>query len=282
MPNDSTPVLTPSPVRRWRPSLLVHASVGLHAVSLATLPFMPSRWPWFLSALAANHLVLSVAGMWPRNQWLGPSISQLPESSAVAGEIGLSFDDGPDPEVTPRVLEILARRGVRASFFLIGQRAAAHPELVEQILEQGHLLENHTYHHPNHFAFLGPRGQAREIDRTQDLLEKFSGRRPAWFRAPAGIRNPFLEPILARRGLYLASWTRRGFDTVERRPERVVKRLVRGLAPGHITLLHDGSVARDHRGEPVVLEALTRLLDFLDEQGWRAVPLPHQGPGEYK
>lgn len=274
MPVDSTPTFTPPTARPWRPSPLIYSSVGLHAASLATLALMSSGWPWVLSALAANHLVLSIAGMWPRGQWLGPSISRLPETSVAAGEIGLSFDDGPDPEVTPRVLEILARRGVRASFFLIGQRAAAHPELVEQILSQGHLLENHTYHHPNHFAFFGPRAQAREIDRTQDLLEKLSGRKPGWFRAPAGIRNPFTEPILARRGLHLASWTRRGFDTVERRPELVVKRLLRGLAPGHITLLHDGSVARDHDGQPVVLEALTRLLDFLDEQGWKAVPLP--------
>lgn len=269
----------PSPAdRRWRPAPLIGATFAAHALGLAAWPLMPQRWSWIAGALAANHMVMLAGALRPRSCLLGPSVSRLPAGDAAAGRVGISFDDGPDPEVTPRVLEILAERrvgGARvgASFFVIGRRAAAHPELITEILRRGHRIENHTYRHPHHFAFLGPRAQAREIDETQDLLEDLTGRRPEWFRAPAGIRNPFLDPLLTWRGLRLASWTRRGFDTVDGRPHRVTRRLVRGLASGDVTLLHDGSAARDGNGRPVVLEVLPRLLDALAERGWQGVPL---------
>ncbi len=260
--------------RPWRPAPLLRATFAVHAAGLAAWPWMPERWPWLLGAFAANHAAVCAAGMWPRGSLLGPCFSRLPAAAAAAGQVGLTFDDGPDPAVTPRVLEILAERGARASFFVVGRRGAACPELVVEIVRRGHRVENHTYHHPHGFAFYGPRAQAREIDRTQELLERLSGRRPEWFRAPAGIRNPFLDPLLARRGLRLAAWTRRGYDKVERRPDRVARRLVRGLAAGEVTMLHDGAPARDRHGRPVVLEALPRLLDEIAERGWQAVPMP--------
>jgi peptidoglycan/xylan/chitin deacetylase (PgdA/CDA1 family) len=101
---------------------------------------------------------------------------------------------------------------------------------------------------------------AAEITRAQDTIEAVTGQRPRFFRAPAGLRSPFLEPVLARLGLRLASWTRRGFDTVNPDAGVVFERLTRGLRGGDILLLHDGHAACTSAGTPVILEVLPRLL----------------------
>ena len=113
-----------------------------------------------------------------------------------------------------------------------------------------------------------------EITRAQSQLQALTDQRPRFFRAPAGLRNPFLQPVLARHGLVLTSWTRRGFDTRERDPQRVLQRLTRGLAAGDILLLHDGHAARTPAGVPVVLDVLPRLLQRLDAAALRPVTLP--------
>ena len=124
---------------------------------------------------------------------------------------------------------------------------------------------------------LGPGGLRREIDAAQQTIENLTGRRPQFFRAPAGLRNPMLEPVLAQRGLLLTSWTRRGYDTVRRDPDRVFNSLNRGLAGGDILLLHDGHAA--HRdGEPVVLQVLPRLLASLEQHRLRSVTLTEAMP----
>jgi peptidoglycan/xylan/chitin deacetylase (PgdA/CDA1 family) len=121
-------------------------------------------------------------------------------------------------------------------------------------------VENHSQRHRHNFSLLGPGALRREIEAAQDTLYEISGVRPLFFRAPAGLRNPFLEPVLCRLGLHLASWTRRGFDTRTRDAELVAQRLLHGLAARDILLLHDGHAALDARGEPVVLDALAAVL----------------------
>jgi peptidoglycan/xylan/chitin deacetylase (PgdA/CDA1 family) len=145
---------------------------------------------------------------------------------------------------------------------------------VKSIADGGHLIGNHSWSHSPAFWFSGPRRLARELDRTQELLESLGGLAPRYFRAPAGVRSPLLDPFLRWRGLHLVSWTRRGFDTVTRDPSKVVDRLVNSLGAGDVLLLHDGSVARTGSGRPVVLEVLPRLLDTLDARGLQPVLLP--------
>jgi peptidoglycan/xylan/chitin deacetylase (PgdA/CDA1 family) len=210
--------------------------------------------------------------MFPRCTWLGPNITRLPEAQA-RGVVALTFDDGPDPSVTPAVLDLLEQSGARATFFCVGHRAEAHPDIVAAIRDRGHGVENHTYSHPNGFAFRGPRGLRREIQRAQMAIERSGGGRPKLFRAPAGIQNPWLSLVLAGAGLSLVSWTRRGFDTVTRDGALVAARLARGLREGDILLLHDASSARDTRGRPVVLDALPRVLDEMDRRGLRSEAL---------
>lgn len=257
----------------WRPAPLLWASLWCHAGAAGVVAARPQLWPWALGAVAANHLLLTAAGLWPRSQVLGPNWVRLPDVPANRGAVAITIDDGPDPEVTPQVLRILAAHGARATFFCVAQRAAAAAELTREILRQGHTVENHSYRHSHTFSLLGPAGLRAEIGRAQDCLEAVTGRRPRFFRAPAGLRNPFLEPVLCRQRLRLASWTRRGFDTVKRDPERVLQRLRGGLQERDILLLHDGHAARTPGGSAVVLEVLPRLLEACTTAGLRTVCL---------
>lgn len=269
----------PVPARRgWRPTLLISASGVLHAAALPALVMAP-RARWAAAALlVADHVLVTGAGLWPTSRLLGPNLDRLPAEGG-GRRVALTFDDGPDPAVTPRVLELLARYGARASFFCIGERVARHPELTARIHRLGHRVENHTHRHLRRFSILGPRGVAREVDRAQDAIAAATGRAPELVRPPAGLRSALLEPILARRGLWLASWSRRGFDTLRRDPGRVARSLTEGLAPGEVVLLHDGRAAVGPGGRPVVLDALARLLDHLEAAGLQAVPLEAPAPG---
>lgn len=248
---------------RWRPSPLVSASLGLHVGALATVLIRPSAWPWAVGAVVADHALLTAAGLWPRSALLGPNWTRLPDAAARRREIAITIDDGPDPRITPRILDLLDERAARASFFCIGERVQRCAELAREIVRRGHSVENHSQRHVNYFSLLGPRGLVAEIERAQDTIGITTGQPPVFFRAPAGLRSPFLDPVLSRLGLRLASWTRRGFDTVSTSAEAVLGKLTRGLGAGDILLLHDGHAALTGNGVPVSLEVLPRLLDAL-------------------
>lgn len=262
----------PDPAR-WRPSPFLSLSVGLHAAGAATLAFAPSAWPWVGGILLLDHAAIGAGTVWPQSPFLGRNLVRLPEAEARAGRVALTFDDGPDPEVTPAVLDLLDRQGARATFFCIGRKVDAHPGLAAEVIRRGHAVENHTYGHPHTFGFHTRARMQSEIARAQDSVERATGRRPAFFRAPVGIRNPFLDPVLARMGLSLVSWSRRGLDTVRRDAAAVARRLVGRVAAGDILLLHDGSSARAEGGRPVVLEVLPRVLEALAARGLVSVPL---------
>jgi peptidoglycan/xylan/chitin deacetylase (PgdA/CDA1 family) len=254
-------MLDAAPCAAWRATPLVRLSVLLHAAALLAMVARPALWHWALGALIANHAVIAAAGLWPRSQWLGPNWTRLPAAAAARGEIALTIDDGPDPIVTPQVLDILDRYAARATFFCIGNRAATHPDLCRDIVRRGHAVENHSQHHRHHFSLMGPWAIARELQAAQDTLSAVSGQRPLFFRAPAGLRNPFLDPVMSRLGLRLASWSVRGFDTRVGDAQRVRQTLLRGLRAGAILLLHDGNAARTADGIPVILEVLPALLE---------------------
>lgn len=257
----------------WHPAPAIKLSVVLHAGAAAGLLAAPAYWPQWLGLLAADHAVLTAAGLWPRSTLLGPNITRLPEAAAARREIALTIDDGPDPEITPRVLDLLDAAGARATFFCIGARAARHPALTREIVARGHAVENHSQHHAKLFAAHGPWRMRREVAAAQDCLAAITGVRPGFFRAPAGLRSPFLDPILSDLDLRLAAWTRRAFDTQRGNPEQVLRRLSGGLAAGDILLLHDGNAARTPAGEPVILAVLPRLLATVHGAGLRPTTL---------
>ncbi|HUN93256.1 MAG TPA: polysaccharide deacetylase family protein [Burkholderiaceae bacterium] len=269
------PAAVDRPAGRWRWPPLLQASVAGHGGAALLAAWEPRAWPWILAAVVADHALISAAGLWPRSNWLGANLTRLPAASARRGEVALTIDDGPDPEVTPRVLELLRAAGVRATFFCIAARARAHPDVVREIVRQGHSVQNHSESHRHDFSLLGPAAMAREIAAAQSSLQELAGEAPRFFRAPAGLRNPFLDPVLHRMRLRLASWTRRGFDTRASDPRRVLARLTRGLAAGDILLLHDGHAARCADGGPVILAVLPPLIEACRAARLVPVTLPH-------
>jgi peptidoglycan/xylan/chitin deacetylase (PgdA/CDA1 family) len=260
---------------RWRPSTTLMGSIGLHCAAAIGTGVQPEIWPWTLGAVAANHVFLGTLGLWPRSTLLGANLWRLPAASAARREVALTFDDGPDPAVTPAVLDLLERHGARATFFCIAANALRHPQLCREIVRRGHAIENHSREHSLAFALLGLAGFRREIAAAQAALAEIAGRPPRFFRAPAGLRNPLLDPVLHELGLTLTSWTRRGFDARDGNAERVAARLTTGLAAGDILLLHDGECAPDASGAPVVLRALPRVLQAIRAQGLKPVTLGH-------
>jgi peptidoglycan/xylan/chitin deacetylase (PgdA/CDA1 family) len=257
----------------WRPTLLIRASIALHGLALAAVIAEPAQWRWALGAVVINHLLLTAVGLWPRSNWLGPNWTRLPAAAAARNEIALTIDDGPDPLVTPQVLDILDRYAAQATFFCVGEKAARYPDVCREIVRRGHAVENHSQHHRHHFALLGPRGIMRELQAAQSTFGQITGQRPVFFRAPAGLRNPFLDPVLARLGLTLASWSARGFDTRIGDAERVKHALLHGLRAGAILLLHDGNAARSPGGVPVILDVLPAVLESAAAAGLRFVSL---------
>ncbi|MGJ0508237.1 MAG: polysaccharide deacetylase family protein [Methylocystis sp.] len=259
--------------RRWRPTWFIRATFAVHALALLAVLLKPGLWPLALGAVIVNHLLIMVVGLWPRSHWLGPNWTRLPDAAAARNEIALTIDDGPDPQVTPQVLDVLDRYQAKATFFCIGELAAQHQELCREIVRRGHAVENHSQQHHHNFSLLGMAGFTCEIQAAQDTLTRITGQTPMFFRAPAGLRNPFLEPVLARLGLRLASWTARGFDTRTGDAAKVTARLLAKLGPGAILLLHDGHAALTKTKQPVILEVLPGLLEAAANAGLHFVTL---------
>jgi peptidoglycan-N-acetylglucosamine deacetylase len=244
----------------WRPTPLISGSAALHVAAIAATAVRPHIWPWALGAIVADHLLLAAVGLWPRSTLLGPNWTRLPAEAAARGAVAITIDDGPHPDITPQVLALLDEHGAKATFFCVGEKVQRYAELAREIVYRGHAVENHSQRHFHNFSLLGPRGLAKEIGRAQESITAVTGTRPVFFRAPAGLRNPFLDPVLTQLDLQLASWTRRGFDTVNRNAEAVLGKLTRHLGGGDILLLHDGHAGLARSGRPVILEVLPRLL----------------------
>lgn len=258
---------------RWQWPPLLSLSLGVHAAAAVALLAVPSGWPWALAAVVVNHALLATVGLLPRSNWLGANWTRLPAASAARGEVALTIDDGPDPVVTPAVLALLDEHGAKATFFCVGRQAALHPEICRDIVRRGHRIENHSQLHRHNFSLLGPAGFRRELEAAQATLTAITSDRPQFFRAPAGLRNPFLDHALQRTGLRLASWTRRAYDTREGDPATVLRKLCTSLRAGDILLLHDRHAALTPRGAPVILEVLPPLLQAIRQAGLRPVTL---------
>jgi len=257
----------------WQPTLLIKLFIAMHFLFLMSVLFMPHLWQWVLAVLFLSHIVVACVGLWPRSHWLGPNWTKLPTAAANRNEIALTIDDGPAPLITAHVLNLLDEYNAKATFFCIGTNALQYPELCREIVRRGHAIENHTQQHRHYFSLQGLRGLTREIEAAQKTLLNLTGVRPQFFRAPAGLRNPFLEPVLNRLGLRLVSWTARGFDTKTRNAEKVTKKLLSALYPGAILLLHDGNAAVTKTNIPIILAVLPTLLEEAKKKNLRFVTL---------
>ena len=217
-----------------------HAWLALFLPSqlLVALAWWAWGWQAGLPLLMLSHLPFVAATLMPRARLYAPVLARLP-----AGEpaVWLTIDDGPSDDTLP-ILDLLDAHGAKATFFLVGERAAARPELVAEIARRGHGIGNHSHTHPQAwFWALGPRRMAREVGDAQRTLTDLTGRPPRWFRSVVGMTNPFVAAPLKRHGLARVAWSARGFDAVRDDPARVVADVERDLAPGAIILMHEGA-----------------------------------------
>jgi peptidoglycan/xylan/chitin deacetylase (PgdA/CDA1 family) len=175
--------------------------------------------------------------------------------------VALTFDDGPHPDRTPVILDILARHGAEAAFFVIGERAVAHPGIVQRMVDEGHAVGNHTFGHRACFPLAGAGSMRRDIEECSAVITRITGRRPQLFRPPFGVTNPSLARALGG-GYTVAGWSVRSLDTVSRwSRERVFRRVRRRLRPGAVVLLHD-----DREGGDRLLEM---ILTHIESAGYR-------------
>ena len=219
-------------------------------------------WQAGLPAMLVSH-----AGFWwgtlvPDSALFSPVLRRLPTRERV---LWLTIDDGPSADTT-RILDLLDRHAARATFFVVGERAKARPDLVREIARRGQGLGNHSATHPQAwFWALPPRRMRAQVEATQAILRDITGTAPRWFRAVVGMANPFVSAPLRDAGLARVAWNARGFDALNSDPADVVARIERQLQPGAIVLLHEGAAHGRN------IEMLALLLQRIDALGYRCV-----------
>ena len=221
--------------------------------------------------LALFVLACAAAPFLPTLGFFLPIISRGKIRNPGNPRVALTFDDGPDPAVTPALLRTLAAHQVKATFFVIGKKAAAHPDLTTAILAGGHAIGNHTHGHDPLVMFKSQAALAREIDDAQAALGRL-GVRPLAFRPVAGVTNPRLGPILERSGLFAVNFNCRAADFGNRRIRHLSRRIRRRLRPGAIVLLHDAAPP-DPADIPLLLTEIRRTLGAIEAAGYAVVPL---------
>ncbi len=201
----------------------------------------------------------------PQLSWFGPVVAHGPRD---VGTVALTFDDGPNVPYSLRIADVLESRGARGTFFLVGKAIDAEPAAARELMERGHLVGNHSYHH-DYWRWLDP--GYPELDRTQDAFERHLGVCPALYRPPHGQRTPFVSAQVASEGMRTITWDVSGLDWSLTDGDEVARRILARVQPGSIVLLHDGLDGVADADRQVVLDALPLILDGLEERGLRPV-----------
>lgn len=221
--------------------------------------------------LAIGYVAFFLAGVLVlRLQVFADAVVRGPEG---ARGVVLTFDDGPHPEHTRKILDVLEARGAHATFFVIGRKVDAHPDVVREIVARGHTVGVHGYEHDRLFSLRGGARVRKDLDRAIATITRVTGTRPVLFRPPIGHTNPAIAREAERLGLVVVGWSARARDGVPgTTPAQVVGRLAPGLEDGAIVLLHDAA-ERDDR-VPVAPAALPAVLDAISAKGLDIAELP--------
>jgi peptidoglycan/xylan/chitin deacetylase (PgdA/CDA1 family) len=249
--------------------LLYAATAVVFVVVARTLLLEPPPLAFAVFALAA-YLGMIFAGVLAlRIRMFADAVIRGPRG---ARGVVLTFDDGPDPETTPRVLEALAAERVTATFFVIGKKAEAHPELVREMKRRGHAIGLHSYAHDRLFALRTQKRVARDLARGVAVLRAITGDPPMLFRPPIGHTNPAIARVADALDLRVVGWSVSARDGLESaRPEKVLARIRRQVEDGAIVLLHDA--AEEGGRVPAGVEAIREILETVKEARLEVVPL---------
>ena len=233
--------------------------VGIYAYDL----FYGIRDLWLVVAIAVWFLLTFMGSFNIGWNYFTKAFNR--KRSSKEKKIALTFDDGPHPEHTPLVLDVLKKHKTKATFFLIGKHIEAHPDIVKRIHREGHDIGNHSYSHSNTIAFSIQKKWRQELSKTERLIEMNAGKSKKLFRPPYGVTTPSLARAIEQSKHDVIGWNIRPFDTVVKNTSLVIKTILTKLKSGSIVLLHD-----THTKAPEILE---RLLSKLKEKGYQAVSI---------
>ena len=223
------------------------------------------------AALGVSVIGGAVHGAFHRNSPLfGPALGRIPGDQKV---VALTFDDGPNPDATPRILDTLAQKKVRATFFVLGSHAERWPELVRRMSHEGHQLGNHGYFHRK-LQFKSPFYVSRDIRLGIRAIRRAGAPAPRYFRAPHGFRSPWTTPIASSYGERTVGWSLGVWDSDRPGVDEIVRRTLEGISPGSIVLLHDGDGYNPDGDRMQTAAALPRIIDRLKDQGYEFATLP--------
>ncbi|HEX9083510.1 MAG TPA: polysaccharide deacetylase family protein [Gemmatimonadaceae bacterium] len=223
------------------------------------------------AALGVSVIGGAVHGAFHRNSPLfGPALGRIAGDRKV---VALTFDDGPNPDATPLILDTLAEKGVPATFFVLGSHAERWPELVRRMSQEGHQLGNHGYFHRK-LQFKSPFYVSRDIRLGIRAIKRAGAPAPRYFRAPHGFRSPWTTPIASSYGERTIGWSLGVFDSDRPGVDEIVRRTLEGVSPGSIVLLHDGDGYNPDGDRMQTAAALPHIIDRLKEQGYEFATLP--------
>jgi peptidoglycan/xylan/chitin deacetylase (PgdA/CDA1 family) len=223
------------------------------------------------AALGVSVIGGVIHGAFHRNSpFFGPSLGRISSDRKV---VALTFDDGPNPDATPLILDTLAEKGVRATFFVLGSHAERWPELVRRISAEGHQLGNHGYFHRK-LQFKSPFYVRRDIRLGIRAIKRAGAPAPRYFRAPHGFRSPWTTPIASHYGERTVGWSLGVWDSDRPGVDEIVRRTLEGVSPGSIVLLHDGDGYNPDGDRMQTAAALPHIIDQLKEQGYEFATLP--------
>ncbi len=240
----------------FRTASLIAAVLATGALIAAA--FRPEA-VWLLVAVAVAYA--SALAWGAASIRSGFYVRSLNRAATGEREIALTFDDGPDPDTTPRILEILEKNQVKATFFIIGHKAFNNKDLLNNIAESGHALGIHSWSHSPFFDFFGKRKMVRDLEMTSQLIRECTGQAVRLFRPPFGVTNPTVAYAASQLGLTVAGWSVRSLDTQAADPARLAARIRRRLHPGAVVLLHDD--------REVTVKALQQIIDDAKAGGYR-------------
>jgi peptidoglycan-N-acetylglucosamine deacetylase len=236
--------------------------------------------PWLIELSAAavfSGAVVSYAAVHPRAQLFGATLRR----TASPRQLALTFDDGPNPAITPRLLDLLDRHDAKATFFVVGRFVQACGALTKEVSSRGHLLGNHTQTHPNLF-WLGPRDVRNELQQCQGALQDATGSPAKYFRPPYGLRNPWVVSNARKLGMQTVMWTLLPGDWQEKPVERLTNRMKpiavnAANAPrrssGDVLCLHDGGHRKLNSDRTRTLAALEYWLPRWRDLGLKFVTI---------
>lgn len=180
--------------------------------------------------------------------------------------VTFTFDDGPDMELTPKILELLEEEKIKATFFVIGKKAEQYPELLQAMSKQGHIIANHSYSHSNFIGLFSSKKLEGDIERCSKIIEKAIGDKPLYFRPPFGVTNPRYSNVLKKIGLISIGWTIRSFDTSVKNNNKLFERITKSITNGSIILFHDT--------QNITVEVLSDIIKFYRQHNVKIVSLP--------